>query len=54
LRDLQGKIIAQQTINDTNIQVNQSLANTENLSAAYYFLEVKTGDHSITKKVVVL
>lgn len=54
LRDLQGKIIAQQTINETNIQVNQSLANTENLSGAYYFLEVRTGDHSITKKVVVL
>ena len=54
LRDIQGKIISQQTINETNIQVNKSLENTEDLPAAYYFLEVKTGDHSITKKVVVL
>lgn len=54
LRDVQGKIIAQQVINTTNAQVTQALDNTENLASSYYFLEVKTGGSSITKKVVVL
>lgn len=54
LRDVQGKVIAQQTIDVTNAQVTQSLDNTSNLPSAPYFLEVKTGDHSVTKKVVVL
>ena len=54
LRDTQGKIIAQQVINETNTQVSQQLENTQNLPAACYFLEVKTGDYSTTKKVVVL
>lgn len=54
LRDVQGKIIAQQVINTTNAQVTQTLDGTENLASSYYFLEVKTGDSSVTKKVVVL
>ena len=54
LRDVQGKIIAQQVVNTTNAPVNQTLMGTENLAASYYFLEVKTGGSSITKKVVVL
>lgn len=54
LRDVQGKIIAQQVISTTNAQVSQSLSNTEDLSSAPYFLEVKSGDHSMTKKIVVL
>ena len=54
LRDVQGKIIAQQVINVTNAQVSQELMGTANLAASYYFLEVKTGGSSITKKVVVL
>lgn len=54
LRDVQGKIIAQEVINTTNTQVTQTLMGTENLAASYYFLEVKTGGSSITKKVVVL
>lgn len=54
LRDLQGKIIAQQTVNQTNGQVNVALENTQNLAVSYYFLEVRTGDSSTTKKVVVL
>jgi PKD repeat protein len=54
LRDVQGKIIAQQVIDVTNAQVTQTLNGTENLASSYYFLEVKTGESSITKKVVVL
>ncbi|MBL4862296.1 MAG: T9SS type A sorting domain-containing protein, partial [Crocinitomicaceae bacterium] len=54
LRDVQGKIIAQQIIETTNSQVTQSLDNTEDLPSACYFLEIKTGDFSTTKKVVVL
>jgi PKD repeat protein len=54
LRDTQGKIIAQQVITATNTSVTQKLDNTQNLPSALYFLEVKTGDHSTTKKVVVL
>ncbi len=54
LRDVQGKIIAQQVIDTTNAQVTTSLDNTENLPSACYFLEVRSGDHTITKKVVVL
>lgn len=54
LRDTQGKIIAQQVITATNTTVSQKLDNTQNLPSALYFLEVRTGDHSTTKKVVVL
>lgn len=54
LRDVQGKVICTQIINTTNAEVTQSLEGTENLSSAPYFLEIRTGDHSITKKVIVL
>lgn len=54
LRDVQGKIIASEVIEQTNMKVNHTLQGTENLPAAPYFLEVKVGDHSFTKKVVVL
>lgn len=54
LRDTQGKIIAQQLIQATNTTVSQQLDNTQNLPSACYFLEVRTGDHSTTQKVVVL
>lgn len=54
LRDVQGKIIAQQVISTTNAQVTQTLEGTENLASSYYFLEVKVGESSVTKKVVVL
>ena len=54
LRDTQGKIIVQQVITATNTTVSQKLDNTQNLPSALYFLEVRTGDHSTTKKVVVL
>ena len=54
LRNTQGKIITQQVISGTNTQVSQQLDNTENLPAACYFLEVKTGDYSTIQKVVVI
>lgn len=54
LRDVQGKIITSQVIEATNGQVNKTLDNTAGLPAACYFLEVKVGDHSTTKKVVVM
>ena len=54
LRDAQGKIIATQVINTTNGQVTSQLENTANLPAALYFLEVSSGDHSTTRKVVVM
>lgn len=54
LRDVQGKIIAQQVIETTNAQVSTELNDTDKLPSACYFLEVKTGDHTMIKKVVVL
>lgn len=54
LRDVQGKIISSEVVEQTNSAVKHTLKGTEGLSAAPYFLEVKTGDHSFTKKVVVL
>lgn len=54
LRDAQGKVIAEQVIETTSGQVSQQLKNTENLPAACYFLEVSSGDHTTTRKVVVL
>lgn len=54
LRDIQGKIISTEIVEQTNSKVNHTLQGTENLPAAPYFLEVRTGEHSFTKKVVVL
>ena len=54
LLDAQGKVIATQVINTTNGQVTTQLENTENLPSAMYFLEVTSGDHSTTRKVVVM
>ncbi len=54
LRDVQGKVIAEQVVDLTNAFVNTTIDGTENLPSACYFLEVTTGDHSVTKKVVVL
>ena len=53
LRDVQGKVISSETLTQTNSEVNHTLKNSENLPAACYFLEVRSGDHSVTKKVVV-
>lgn len=54
LRDTQGKVISNETIEQKNAVVSHSLINTANLPAACYFLEIKTGDHTATKKVVIL
>ena len=54
LRDAQGKVIATQVIEETNAMINQTLKGTENLSSACYFLEVTSGEHATTRKVVVL
>ena len=54
LRDTQGKIIATERLTQTNTEVNHALSGTENLPAAYYFLEVQSGDFKTTRKVAVL
>lgn len=54
LRDVQGKVISTETLNQTNSEVNHTLKNSENLPAACYFLEVQSGDFTTTKKVVVM
>ena len=54
LRDVQGKIIHTEKINQTNTQVNHTLVLESKLSASCYFLEVKSGEYSTVKKVVVL
>lgn len=54
LRDVQGKVISNETLTKTNTEVNHTLKNTENLPAAYYFLEVQSGDYTTTRKVVVM
>ncbi|OFZ55104.1 MAG: hypothetical protein A3D92_04135 [Bacteroidetes bacterium RIFCSPHIGHO2_02_FULL_44_7] len=54
LRDAQGKVIAVQTIETTNSMVGQELDGTSNLGSGCYFLEVVAGEHSTTRKVVIL
>ncbi len=54
LRDLQGKIIHTETISTVNNDVNESLKITSQLNSACYFLEVKSGNFTTTKKIVVM
>jgi len=54
LRDVNGKVIASQVVEETNTKVTQELNNTQGLSTGCYFLEVKSGEYTTTKKVVVL
>ena len=54
LLDAQGKVIAAQVITTTNGQVTTALQNTANLPSAMYFLEVRSGDNTTTRKVVVM
>lgn len=54
LKDAQGKIVAQEVVEETNTTVNHTLKGTDNLNAACYFLEVISGEHKTTRKVVVL
>lgn len=54
LRDVQGKVLTTEVVDQTNTEVQHTLKGTENLPAAYYFLEVRSGDYKTTRKVVVL
>jgi PKD repeat protein len=54
LRDIQGKVVHNETIEATNTDVNQKLNITSELSSSCYFLEVKSGNFTITKKIVVM
>lgn len=54
LRDAQGKLISTQVIESTNSMIETTLNGTQQLGAGCYFLEVSTGEHSTTRKVVVM
>lgn len=54
LRDVQGKVIYSEKLDQTNTQVNHTLEVGKVLSSSCYFLEVKSGEFSTVKKVVVL
>ena len=54
LRDIQGKIVHTETIETTNADVNQKLNIPTPLTSSCYFLEVSSGNFSVTKKIVVL
>jgi PKD repeat protein len=54
LRDIQGQLVYSEKINIVNTQVNHVLEIGKPLSASCYFLEIKTGEYSTIKKVVVL
>jgi len=54
LRDSQGKVVHSETVNTLNSKVDHKLELTKTLSSSCYFLEVKSGDYSTVKKVIVL
>lgn len=54
LRDAQGKVISTEVVESTFTTVEHQLKNTSNLSSGCYFLEVKTGDHTTVRKVIVM
>ncbi len=54
LRDVQGKVVYTETVNQTNSKVNHKLEVGKTLSSSCYFLEVKSGESTTVKKVVVL
>ena len=54
LRDVQGKVIHSEVVDQTNSQVNHTLKVGTSLTSSCYFLEVKSGEFSTVKKVVVL
>lgn len=54
LRDLQGKEITHRTKTDKNQKVAFNLTEQIKLPAACYFLEIRTGAFSSTKKIIVL
>ena len=54
LRDITGKVISTEVVNTTNAAVTHQIKGSTNLPSAPYFLEVRSGDYSTTKKIVVL
>lgn len=54
LRDAQGKILSVEENSALSGQVTHSIANSSQLTSAMYFLEIRSGEFSTTKKVVVL
>jgi PKD repeat protein len=54
LRDMTGKIISSENVSTTNATVTHQIEGSTNLPSAPYFLEVRSGDYSTTKKIVVL
>lgn len=54
LRDSQGKLIAVDENQTTNGQVTHKVAESTNLSAGCYLLDIQSGEHHIIKKIIVL
>ncbi len=54
LMDIQGKVLTTETNNTVNAAVTHQLSLKNQLATGVYYLKVKQGDFSITKKVVIL
>ena len=54
LRNTQGQIVYNKTIETTNAPVNHTLSLDSKLSSSCYFLEVKNGEFKTVKKIIVL
>jgi PKD repeat protein len=54
VRNIQGKTIHSEIVNKTNSEVHHTIEMGQSLSSSCYFLEVKSGEFSTVKKVVVL
>jgi PKD repeat protein len=54
LRNTQGQVVYNKTIETTNAEVNHTLNLDSKLSSSCYFLEVRNGEFKTVKKVVVL
>jgi len=54
LVDVQGKVLAQETVQAVNTAVNHRLEPTNQLSAGCYYVKISQGDFSVTKKIVLL
>ena len=53
LRDLQGKVIFEEVINETSGLVNKKIGSNVSLNSSVYLLEIYSGDYKTTKKVIV-
>jgi len=54
LRDVKGQVVHSEKIDQTNTQVEKTLDLGKALPSACYFLEIKVGEYSTIKKVVVI